>query len=68
MQAGLVYGHIGQSEYIIKKVREESGISNLRAVATGGLGKLISDSTDMIFSYDRELTMKGLWEISQRNI
>ncbi len=68
MQAGLVYGYIGQSEYIIKKVREESGISNLRAVATGGLGKLISDSTDMIFSYDRELTMKGLWEISQRNI
>ena len=25
MQAGLVYGQIGQTEYIIKKVREESG-------------------------------------------
>ena len=34
MQAGLMYGQIGQTEYIIKKVKEESGIQNLKVVAT----------------------------------
>lgn len=39
MQAGLVYGQIGQTEYIIRKVKEESGIRDLKVVATGGLAK-----------------------------
>uniref|UniRef100_UPI004055F47B type III pantothenate kinase n=1 Tax=Acetatifactor sp. TaxID=1872090 RepID=UPI004055F47B len=46
MQAGLIYGQIGQTEYIIKKVKEESGIENLKVVATGGLGRVIADETD----------------------
>ena len=25
-EAGLVYGHIGQTEYIIRKVKEEAGL------------------------------------------
>jgi len=60
MQAGLVYGCIGQTEYIIRKIREESGLMNAKAVATGGLGKIISDATDEIQIYDSELTLKGL--------
>ena len=60
MQAGLVYGYIGQTEYIIKKVKEESGLINLKVVATGGLGKIIADETDMIDIYDTQLTLKGL--------
>ena len=32
MQAGLVYGQIGQTEYIIKCVKEESGFDNLKVV------------------------------------
>lgn len=67
MQAGLVYGYIGQTEYIIKKVREESGIPDLRAVATGGLGRLICSNTELIYKYDPDLTMKGLWAIAKRN-
>jgi len=67
MQAGLVYGYIGQTEYIIKKVREESKIPNLRAVATGGLGRLICSNTELIYKYDPDLTMKGLWAIAKRN-
>ncbi len=60
MQAGLVYGYIGQTEYIIKKIKEESGLSNAIAVATGGLGKIIADATGEIQVYDSELTLKGL--------
>lgn len=60
MQAGLVYGNIGQTEYIIKKIKEETGLENIKVVATGGLGKIISDATDMIDIYDSNLTLKGL--------
>ena len=60
MQAGLVYGCIGQTEYIISKIKEESGLANAKVVATGGLGKLIADNTDSIDVYDPMLTMTGL--------
>ncbi len=60
MQAGLVYGCIGQTEYIIKKVREEAGLSEMKVVATGGLGRIIAGETDMIDVYDPDLTLRGL--------
>ena len=67
MQAGLVYGQIGQTEYIIRKVQEESGIRNLKVVATGGLGRLIADETDAIHIYDSSLTLDGLRIIYEKN-
>ncbi|MBE5927234.1 MAG: type III pantothenate kinase [Lachnospiraceae bacterium] len=60
MQAGLVYGYIGQTEYIIDKIKEECGEDNVKVVATGGLGKLIADETDKIDIYDMDLTLHGL--------
>lgn len=60
MQAGLVYGAIGQTEYIVKKIKEESGLSNVKVIATGGLGRLISESTECIDVYDPDLTLQGL--------
>jgi type III pantothenate kinase len=67
MQSGLVYGQIGQTEYIIKKVKEESGIKNLKVVATGGLGHLIAGETDAINVYDSSLTLDGLRIIYRKN-
>ncbi|MCM1568763.1 MAG: type III pantothenate kinase [Roseburia sp.] len=67
MQAGLVYGQIGQTEYIIKKVKEESGIADLKVVATGGLGRIIADETDSIDIYDSSLTLEGLRIIYEKN-
>lgn len=63
MQAGLVYGCIGQTDYIIKKIIEETGFKDTKIIATGGLGRLISDNSEMIQIYDKDLTMKGLWLI-----
>lgn len=60
MQAGLVYGCIGQTEYIIRKVKEAAGLTEMKVVATGGLGRIISEATDMIDVYDPDLTLKGL--------
>lgn len=59
MQAGLLYGTIGQTEYIIRKIKQESAIENIKVVATGGLGREISDATDQIDIYDPNLTLQG---------
>ena len=67
MQAGLVYGQIGQTEYIVRKVKEESRIDDLKVVATGGLGRMISDETDSIQVYDSALTLDGLRIIYEKN-
>ena len=66
MQAGLVYGYIGQTEYIIDKIKEESGFSDCKVVATGGLGRVICDETKKIDVYDKDLTLKGLKIIYDR--
>ncbi len=66
MQAGLMYGCIGQTEYIIRKVKEEAGLDEMLVVATGGLGRIISQETDSIDFYDPELTLKGLQLIYEK--
>ena len=48
MQAGLMYGQIGQTEYIVNQVKKETGYTDLKVVATGGLGRIIADETDSI--------------------
>ncbi|MBR4529595.1 MAG: type III pantothenate kinase [Lachnospiraceae bacterium] len=67
MQAGLVYGQIGQTSYIIERVREESGFKNMRVVATGGLGRMISEETKEIDVYDPLLTLRGLQILYRKN-
>ena len=67
MQAGLVYGTIGQTEYIIKCIKEESGYSNAKVVATGGLGRIIAESTDSIDVYNPQLSLEGLRLIYNKN-
>lgn len=66
MQAGLVYGYIGQSEYIIKKFKEELH-TDMKVIATGGLGKIIYKNTDLIDIYDPDLTFKGLKLIYEKH-
>ena len=57
---------VGQTEYIIRRIKEESGLDNIKVVATGGLGKLISENTDCIDYYDADLTLKGLQLIYEK--
>ena len=60
MQAGLVYGQIGQTEYIVRCMAKEAGLQDLKVVATGGLGRIIANETDCIDVYDPNLTLSGL--------
>ncbi|MBR5732010.1 MAG: type III pantothenate kinase, partial [Lachnospiraceae bacterium] len=67
MQGGLLYGCIGQTEYIIERVKKEAGLDHMKVIATGGLGRIIADATDKIDVYDRKLTMKGLKLLYYKN-
>lgn len=66
MQAGLVYGYIGQTEYIIQQFKKALN-KDFFVVATGGLGRIIAFETPFIDVYDVDLTFKGLKEIYNRN-
>ena len=67
MPAGLVYGQIGQTEYIVNMVKKETGISDMKVVATGGLGRIIADETEQIDIYDSSLTLDGLRILYKKN-
>ena len=60
MQAGIYFGYVGQTEYIVKTLKKESKLPDVKVVATGGLGKLISEATECIDVYDPHLTLHGL--------
>lgn len=60
MQAGLVYGQIGQTEYIVRHMIAEAAMGEIKVVATGGLGRIIANETSMIDVYDPNLTLKGM--------
>ena len=65
MQSGILYGYVGQVEYIIKKIKQEVG--NATVVATGGFAPLISKQTDVIDKVVPTLTLIGLNKIYEKN-
>lgn len=67
MQAGLIYGQIGATKYIIEQVKKEMGYDNLKVVATGGMGSIISPEVDEIDYYDINLTIDGLRILYEKN-
>ena len=67
MQAGLVYGYIGHTEYIINKMKEEIGLDDIFVIASGGYGNIIFPETDTIDEFDPLLTLKGLKIIYDKN-
>jgi type III pantothenate kinase len=70
MQSGIIYGYIGQVDYIVAKMKSEMkelGESNPSVVATGGLAKLITEGSKSIDIIDPILTLKGLKIIYEKN-
>ena len=56
-----------QSALAIEKVKEESKLDNIKVIATGGLGRIISEETKKIDVYDQFLTLEGLRLIYEKN-
>ena len=67
MRAGVVYGYIGSTEYIINKMKEEIGRDDIKVYATGGLGRVIYNETPLIDRYDPDLAYKGMKIIYDKN-
>lgn len=70
MQAGIIYGYIGQVDYIVKRMKSEMkrlGEDNPFVVATGGLSKLIASESTTIDKIDPYLTLEGLRIIYEKN-
>ncbi|MGL5354080.1 MAG: type III pantothenate kinase [Clostridium sp.] len=70
MQAGILYGYVGQVEYIVKKIKKEMmelGSEEPLVIATGGLAKLIAKETDVIDKVKSSLTLEGLRIIYEKN-
>ncbi len=67
LQAGILYGHIGEAEYIIRRLKEESKEENIKVVATGGLASTIFAKTNAIEYFEPNLTMHGMRIIYEKN-
>lgn len=66
MQAGIMYGFIGQVEGIVKRMQAEMG-GRAVVVATGGLAGLIAPEVSCIDKVDPLLTLEGLRIVYERN-
>ncbi len=67
MQSGIVYGYIGQINYLVDRMKRELGAPNAKVIATGGLAVLVGKESSVIDVMDGLLTLKGLCLIYQKN-
>ncbi|MDX1805884.1 MAG: type III pantothenate kinase [Paenisporosarcina sp.] len=66
MQAGIVYGYVGQVEGIVSRMKAQSK-EQPTVIATGGMANLIASESTVIDKIDPYLTLKGLHIIYERN-
>ena len=67
LQSGLLYGYVGQVNYLVERMKEELADPEVRVVATGGLALVIAGRTKNIDRLDGLLTLKGLKIIYDKN-
>ncbi|NMD72209.1 type III pantothenate kinase [Bacillus sp. DNRA2] len=67
MQAGILYGYVGQVEGIVQRMKAQSP-ETPKVIATGGLATLIAEESKVIDVVDPYLTLKGLKLIYKRNM
>ncbi len=66
MQSGIYWGYISLIEGLVRRIEEEFGAA-MTVIATGGLASLFGDATEVIRHIDKDLTIRGLVEIYNRN-
>lgn len=72
IQSGLVYGHMGTTEYICRKMKEElseytGSEKKIKVIATGGMSEMMASGIECIDYIDRSLTLDGLALIYEMN-
>ena len=66
IQAGIIYGYVGQVEFIIHCIEKELG-KKPKVIATGGMSSMIASETDAINILNPTLTLEGLSLIYEMN-
>ena len=67
MQSGIVYGYVGQVDYIVRRMKKEMKEDNVKVIATGGLARLIASESETIDEINGLFTLEGLRIIYERN-
>ncbi len=67
IQSGVIFGTVGQVKYMIERIKAESGLTDAKVIATGGLANIVNAVEPIFDHIDRELSLKGLYEIYKNN-
>ena len=68
MQAGIIFGYVGQIDEIVKRIKAEiGGDKPVKVIATGGLARMIMRESSTIEKIDHFLTLTGLRVLYERN-
>ena len=67
MQSGVIFGYVGQVDYIVERMKREVKSDDVKVVATGGLARLIASESKTIDTVNGLLTLEGLRIIYDRN-
>lgn len=66
IQSGLVYGYTALVDGMVRRIVEEYG-HPMNVIATGGLARVISETSETIEDVDDDLTLTGLRILYERN-
>lgn len=73
MQSGLIYGHMGFTEYMVFGMKQEMATElgcnpdEIKVIATGGMATMVDSGTECIDVIDRRLTLDGLKLLYDKN-
>ena len=73
MQSGLIYGHMGFTEHMVRGMKEEMSKElgckpeDIKVIATGGMATMVASGVDCIDCIDRRLTLDGLQMLHEKN-
>jgi type III pantothenate kinase len=67
LKSGMFFGTVGQVDYIVDRILEETGFENCKIVATGGLASGIEKHSKHITLVEPGLTLYGLKLIAEMN-
>ena len=74
MQAGIIFGYVGQIDEIVRRIKSEIGNTDnhinaeqIKVIATGGMATMIYKESKTIDKIDHFLTLNGLRALHERN-
>lgn len=68
LKSGIVFGYAGMVDGMIDRFEKEIGVGSCKVVATGGLSGVIVPHCRHDIIYDKDLLVKGLYLIYNKNI